>query len=71
MSSNNNYLGTVAGFLGLLTTDLVVLKLAKCIAWSWWWVLAPAWIPVALILHAWAIVALCLLCIHFKRRARR
>ncbi len=59
------------GFLGLLTIAFIVLKLAKCIAWSWWWVLAPMWMPVVLILLAWAIFVLCKLCIYFKWRARR
>ena len=36
-------------FLQLLTLVFVVLKLTKYIDWSWWWVLAPLWIPVALV----------------------
>ena len=35
------------GFYGLLTVALIVLKLTSVIAWSWWWVLAPMWLPVA------------------------
>ena len=38
------------GFYGLLTVALIVLKLTSVIAWSWWWVLAPMWLPVALTL---------------------
>ena len=38
------------GFYGLLTIALIVLKLTSVIAWSWWWVLAPLWLPVALLL---------------------
>lgn len=34
------------GFFGLLTIVFIVLKLTGVIAWSWWWVLAPIWIPV-------------------------
>lgn len=26
----------------------LVLKLCKVIAWSWWWVTAPLWIPAAI-----------------------
>ena len=26
----------------------IVLKLTEVIAWSWWWVLAPLWIPAAI-----------------------
>ena len=32
---------------GLLLT-FIILKLTGTIDWSWWWVLAPAWIPLAL-----------------------
>jgi hypothetical protein len=37
------------------------LKLGKVIDWSWWWVLAPAWMPVALLLA----VGLIALCVYF------
>lgn len=37
------------GFLGLLAIVFIVLKLTGYIAWSWWWVLAPIWIPVILV----------------------
>ena len=50
MSSNNNSSGAGIGFLGLLTIAFIVLKLTKCIAWSWWWVLAPMWMSLALVL---------------------
>ena len=30
---------------GLLAIAFVVLKLTKVISWSWWWVLAPIWMP--------------------------
>lgn len=33
----------------LLAAIFITLKLIGYIAWSWWWVLAPLWIPVALI----------------------
>ncbi len=38
------------GFFGVLTIVLVVLKLTGLIAWSWWWILAPVWLPVLLFL---------------------
>jgi len=38
-----------AGFLSLLTIAFIVLKLTGVIEWSWWWVLAPLWGPVAAI----------------------
>ena len=33
------------GFFGLLAIVFIVLKLTGYITWSWWWVLAPLWIP--------------------------
>lgn len=36
------------GFLGLLQVVFIVLKLCGVIAWSWWWVLGPIWIPLSL-----------------------
>ena len=34
----------------LVTIAFIVLKLCKIIAWSWWWVLAPLWLPATLII---------------------
>lgn len=70
MSSNNNSSGAGIGFLGLLTIAFIVLKLTKYIAWSWWWVLAPLWMPLALVLLIVVIVGLCKLWIYCKWRAR-
>lgn len=36
------------GFTGLLAIVFIVLKLCNVIDWSWWWVTAPIWIPVAI-----------------------
>lgn len=37
------------GFRGLLAIVFIAFKLGGVIAWSWWWVLAPLWIPWALV----------------------
>lgn len=34
-------------FAALLGTVFIVLKLCKVITWSWLWVTAPFWIPLA------------------------
>lgn len=47
---DNNKTSGGIGFFGLLTLLFIGLKLCGVIAWSWWWVLAPTWIPVALVL---------------------
>lgn len=38
------------GFTGMLTAIFITLKLIGVISWSWWWVLSPVWIPIAIIL---------------------
>ena len=37
-------------FMSLLTIVFIVSKLCGVIKWSWWWVLAPMWIPALLII---------------------
>lgn len=38
------------GFLGLLAIVFITMKLLCIIDWSWWWVLAPLWMPVGILL---------------------
>jgi len=38
------------GFFEALGLVFIVLKLCGVIDWSWWWVLAPIWMPIALVL---------------------
>lgn len=39
----------IGSFPTLLTIAFIVLKLCNVISWSWWWVLAPLWIPTAIV----------------------
>ena len=39
----------------LLGVAFIVLKLTHVIAWSWVWVLAPYWLPFALVLFVFGI----------------
>ena len=48
MSNSSSSSGGV-GFAGLLTIAFIVLKLTGVIGWSWWWVLSPLWISLALV----------------------
>ena len=48
------------GVFSVVQIVLLILKLTNLISWSWWWVLAPSWIPLAIILVCFAIVGLCL-----------
>ena len=36
--------------MGLLALLFIGLKLGDVIDWSWWWVLAPIWIPFGVVL---------------------
>jgi hypothetical protein len=49
MASSSSSSGGI-GFTGLLTVLFVGLKLTNVIAWSWWWVLSPIWIPILLLI---------------------
>ena len=48
---NVTFCGT--GFLGLLALLFIALKLIgiePVASWSWWWVLAPIWIPLIIVI---------------------
>ena len=49
------------GFFGALTIAFIVLKLTGVIGWSWWWVLAPLWIPWSIVLAILLVVAIVIL----------
>jgi len=47
----NNMENNSNGWFALaLTLVFIVLKLTQQIDWSWWWVLSPLWLPLALVL---------------------
>lgn len=54
------------GFVGLLQLLFIGLKLCKVIDWSWWWVLAPTWISVSLL-----IVVIVIICIVFGVKRKK
>lgn len=49
MSEHKSSSGGI-GFCGLLAIVFITLKLCGTINWSWWWVLGPLWIPLAVLL---------------------
>lgn len=53
--SNKTVYKTNFPILGILGLIFITLKLTGHITWSWLWVLAPFWIPVAILLILWAI----------------
>lgn len=56
MANNSSGQSGGVGFLGVLTIVFITLKLTHTIDWSWWWVLSPFWIPLALAAFFLAIV---------------
>lgn len=56
MKSNNSGSGGI-GFCGLLTVLFIALKLTGTIGWPWLWVLAPLWIPIALLVIVMIVIA--------------
>ena len=58
MSNTSSSTSSGIGFTGLLTILFIALKLTKVITWSWWWVLSPLWISVAVVLGILAIFLL-------------
>jgi hypothetical protein len=46
------------GLAGMLFLLFLTLKLTGVISWSWWWVTAPLWGPLALVLAIALIVVL-------------
>jgi len=51
------------GLGGVLFVVFLVLKLTGYIDWSWWWVTAPLWLPVAIVLVVGALVLACVFAI--------
>lgn len=47
--SGSQATSTGIGFTGVLQVAFIVLKLLGKINWSWWWVLSPMWISIALV----------------------
>jgi hypothetical protein len=50
MKGKQTNTGYPATGIECLTIAFIVLKLCHVISWSWWWVLAPVWIPAAIAL---------------------
>lgn len=50
MSKNSNSSSGGIGFFGLLGIVFITLKLCGVIDWSWWWVTAPLWGPIIILL---------------------
>lgn len=49
MSDNNTVVVGGFPFVSILALIFITLKLVGTITWSWWWVLSPIWIPIAIV----------------------
>lgn len=49
-SERNEGTTVIRRILELLLVVFIVLKLTGVITWSWWWILSPLWIPLAIAL---------------------
>lgn len=58
MSEGSSTSGGGIGLGGVLLILFIALKLTGHINWSWWWVLAPAWIPLGIVAIAIGAVAI-------------
>ena len=58
MSDNKTTSSSGIGFFGLLAILFIALKLTGVIAWSWWWVLAPIWIPFVIVVLVLIVVGI-------------
>ena len=50
MDNKNNSILTGISISGLWFITFLVLKLVGVIDWSWWWVTAPLWVPMILVI---------------------
>jgi hypothetical protein len=50
MSKATEVRGGGVTFLGLLAIVFIALKLGGILTWSWWAILAPLWVPWALVI---------------------
>lgn len=50
MGKKNIIVERFPSFMTLLTLLFIALKLTGYINWSWWWILAPMWFPLVLLI---------------------
>ena len=56
MSNSKTASFPILGILGLIFVTLKLAEIGVVATWSWWWVLSPFWIPLAIVLGIFAVV---------------
>lgn len=69
MESKSKFIGL--GFFDVLGIVFIVLKLMNIITWSWWWVLAPIWIQIAVVGVIAFMVVILMMIIHLIEKAEK
>ena len=64
--SNKSYSNNGLGLGTILFLIFMVLKLTNYIDWSWWWITAPLWIPLLIILGVLAVIGIVFLADKYK-----
>ena len=55
--SNGGTASTGLSFGSILFFIFLIMKLTHYIDWSWWWVTAPLWVPITVVLGILAVCA--------------
>lgn len=70
-SSSHNASSNGVSFTALLFIVFLVLKLTGVIDWSWWWVTAPLWGPLAFVVAGLVVFFLFKVVVSLPREFRR
>ena len=58
MSKSKTVNFPILGILGIIFVTLKLAEIGVVATWSWWWVLSPFWIPLAIALGVFAVVGI-------------
>lgn len=58
MSSKSTASFPILGILGLIFVTLKLAEIGTVATWSWWAVLSPFWVPLAIVLGIFAVVGI-------------
>lgn len=58
MKNNKNVYSGGFGLMDILFIIFLILKLTHVIDWSWWWVTAPLWGPIVILIIIFLVITL-------------